>query len=385
VRLAGLLGLLVGCASPGPGTPAPDTGDDTDTSPGDDSGIVTDDTADDSAADTGPDSGDDTGSPFPDGLLSLCINEFMPDNEASLSLEDGTWPDWVELHNPGKAEVSLEGWSITDDRTDPKADGFTDAVVIPPGGFFLLYADNRGGDQHLLFRLDADGGEIALFDPEGDGQIITYGNVEADFSVARSTDCCTGQGCLGFDFHGTPGVTNVHIVWVEDVLVPGGSTWRYWDRSEAPGEGWTEAGFDDSRWASGPGPLGFGDSHQATTIDAGMEGKRRPTTWFRTTFDLEGLDVVRSAFVEVMIDDGALVWLNGAEALRVGMAEGEVTADTWATAAVSGAAESTFTRYAIDATLLLEGVNTLAVEVHQNAPSSSDLTFDLSLGVERPD
>ncbi len=381
MRNAWLLGLLAGCTSRvDTGPPGPDdTGP-----PPDDTAGAADDTGTGGPDDTA-DTGGDTGRPASDGLLALCINEFMPANEASLSLGDGTWPDWIELHNPGVADVGLAGWGITDDRTEPTAEVLTGDLVIPAGGFLLLYADHQAGPDHLRFRLDADGGEVALFDPEGDGQIITYGNVEDDFSVSRRTDCCTGEGCLGFDFHGTPGITNVHIVWTEVTLLPGGSTWRYWDHPSSPGDAWASPTFDDTWWDAGPGPLGFGDSHLATFLDGGPEGKRRPTTWFRNRVDVPSLDAVRSAFVEAMIDDGAVLWVNGVEALRINMPDGEVTTSTWASTGVSGVAEYTFAHYEFDASLLVEGENTLAVEVHQASASSTDLTFDLAFGVERPE
>ncbi len=33
---------------------------------------------------------------------SAVINEFMASNSDALSLEDGSTPDWIEIHNPGQ-------------------------------------------------------------------------------------------------------------------------------------------------------------------------------------------------------------------------------------------------------------------------------------------
>ncbi|MFV1968533.1 MAG: LEPR-XLL domain-containing protein, partial [Pirellulaceae bacterium] len=49
-------------------------------------------------------------------LLSadLFISEFVASNDRTLMDSDGDWPDWLEIHNPTEAPVSLFGWSLTD-------------------------------------------------------------------------------------------------------------------------------------------------------------------------------------------------------------------------------------------------------------------------------
>ena len=43
------------------------------------------------------------------------------------------------------------------------------------------------------------------------------------------------------------------------VLIARGSEWRYLDLGVDPGPGWTQPGYADSSWLSGPAELGFGD------------------------------------------------------------------------------------------------------------------------------
>ena len=93
-----------------------------------------------------------------------------------------------------------------------------------------------------------------------------------------------------------------------------GSIWAYDDQGEAAA-GWTDAGFDDSGWALGDAPLGYGDPHIVTTIDFGPNpDQKRTTSYFRTTFEVSGSLV--SAELGLMRDDGAVVYLNGVEAVR---------------------------------------------------------------------
>ncbi len=317
--------------------------------------------------------------------LELCINEFMPDNQAALFLDDGTAPDWIELHNPGSEQVQLAGWSITDDPEEPDKHALHSDLAVDAGGFLLLYADGTDDlqqPQHLSFRLTAAGGSVGLYAPDGRGQLVHHGAIEGDFSLHRVQDCCSGDDCLEFDFRGTPGTTNDPPVPVEQTLLPHGTIWRYWAYREAPSGTWKALDHDEATWGSGQAPLGGGDSHIVTHIDIGPDGDRRPTTYFRQTFDVADPAAVQDLILQLVVDDGALVWLNETEVVRSNVAAGEVTHDTWAASAIGDSAEYTPVDWSVDPAHLVAGENILAVEVHQHASTSSDLTFDLGVVVE---
>lgn len=154
----------------------------------------------------------DTADPVdPTAPLGLCINELMPSNQAALQVADGETPDWVELHNPTARDISLDGWVLTDTPGGPQDGAPTLQLDISAGGFLLLFADGLGepgGGAHLPFRLSADGGALGLYAPDGRGQVVTFGQVEGDYALARQTDCCEGSGCFAFQFRGTPGYSN---------------------------------------------------------------------------------------------------------------------------------------------------------------------------------
>jgi hypothetical protein len=74
------------------------------------------------------------------------------------------------------------------------------------------------------------------------------------------------------------------------------------------------------------------------------------------------------------------VYLNGHEVFRSNMPESDVNYTTLASEVVSGADEtSNYFEQAVDPTLLVEGTNLLAAEVHQANLTSTDLSFDLEL------
>lgn len=329
----------------------------------------------------GPDTGDSADDTAVVEPLPLCINEVMPENVASAYDADGLALDWVELYNPGDAAVDLAGWTLSDDGDEPgKAP--LDGLTVGQGEFLLVWAggDTTPGADHVGFKLSEDGGQVGVYDPDGQGQVVQYGSVEPDFAVARLTDCCTGEGCLDFQFRGTPGYSNEPIVYETVPLIAAQSTWSYWTGLEVD-PAWLTSSFDDSAWPTGPAPLGYGDA-QATVIPYGDDAANKwVTSWFRLGFEVADADTFDTMTVGIARDDGAVVYVNGIEVLRDNMPDGEVLSTTLALA--SSVSETGFYSYELDAFPLVEGHNVVAVEVHQYSVSSSDLSFDLQLSASR--
>ena len=80
-----------------------------------------------------------------------------------------------------------------------------------------------------------------------------------------------------------------------------------------------------------------------------------------------------------MRDDGAVVYLNGTEMYRSNMPNGTVSYLTPASTSVGNADETTFFTSKFTITNLLTGTNIVAVEIHQNNATSSDMSFALEL------
>jgi hypothetical protein len=162
------------------------------------------------------------------------------------------------------------------------------------------------------------------------------------------------------------------------VLVKTGSQWRYHDTGNSPATNWTAPDFDDSEWKLGRADLGFGDD-PVTNIKGAASDARRIATYFRHSFDVADPSFYKSLVLRLKRDDGAVVYLNGKEVSRVNLAGGTVTSSTTATREVDGLEEKVFFPVAVSPALLVKGRNTIAVEIHQNALDSPDLTFDLEL------
>jgi hypothetical protein len=167
-------------------------------------------------------------------------------------------------------------------------------------------------------------------------------------------------------------------------LIATGAVWNYLDTGVNQGVAWRASEFDDSAWASGPAELGYGDEvegrPEATVIEFGLDSQRKFITYyFRHRFVVNNRDVVRQLEARLLQDDGAVVYLNGVEVFRNNMPTGEINSNTRATAAVSRDEEFQFFSESVDASLLVNGTNVVAVEVHQVNQTSSDISFDFAL------
>ena len=156
------------------------------------------------------------------------------------------------------------------------------------------------------------------------------------------------------------------------------SQWRYYDSGEVA-HGWQAADFDDSKWKVGQAPLGYAMSGIATTISYGdNDEQKHPTTYFRQNVTLSKAPVASDSFVmSYQVDDGCVIYVNGQEAGRVNMRQGNVSYDTFSqTYAGNTPMEGTLE---LPATLFHKGNNVVAVEVHNTSYTSSDLYWAASL------
>ncbi len=171
-----------------------------------DGGSIDGGAADGGAADGGSADGGSGDGGFP--VAPLVINEFMASNATTIADPAGGFADWLELYNPTTADVSLEGWTITDDRAIPDKFALDASLHVPAGGFLILWADGdvKEGPDHLSFRLHAAGEELGLYGPDGSEQDgFAYGKQATDISAARVPD---GSETWVLTDAPTPGASN---------------------------------------------------------------------------------------------------------------------------------------------------------------------------------
>jgi len=160
--------------------------------------------------------------------------------------------------------------------------------------------------------------------------------------------------------------------------------WRYDQSGANLGTQWSAEIYGDSSWPEGRGlfalednPLVAAQTNTALSLTDGG-GNRIITYYFRTTFTLTNDPGDIRLVTTNYFDDGAIVYMNGAEAVRYNMPAGAVSYTTLANAA-NPAGEGVFVVSNVPSSLLRQGTNVVAVEVHQNSGTSSDVAFGMGL------
>lgn len=155
------------------------------------------------------------------------------------------------------------------------------------------------------------------------------------------------------------------------------ATWKYWDKGTAPASGWLVSSFNDSTWPAGSALLGYGNGGERTVVSYGSDANNKyPVTYFRKVFNVDDPSLITALKMDVVRDDGAVVYLNGKEVGRSNMPSGTISNSTRAGTCLDGTTPVTAS---IDRSALVKGANTIAVTVHQCTAYSSDLAFSLSL------
>jgi tetratricopeptide (TPR) repeat protein len=169
----------------------------------------------------------------------------------------------------------------------------------------------------------------------------------------------------------------------EEKVITEKSEWKYFDGREVAADDWAALDFDDSGWKSGRAILGYGDKDVTTKVDYGSDKENKPATvWFRKEFEIESSMDVQGLRMDLIRDDGAIIYINGEEVARDQMPQGFVDARTLASGLVWSGIERIRHEFLAPGGNLVVGKNIVAIEVHQNGVASSDLAFDLSMVVE---
>jgi hypothetical protein len=162
-------------------------------------------------------------------------------------------------------------------------------------------------------------------------------------------------------------------------LISNGSSWKYLDDGSNQGTAWYGTGFNDASWASGNAELGYGDGDETTVVSFGPSSTSKYiTTYFRKVINIPSTAGFLYYTINFRRDDGSVIYINGTEVNRNNMPTGTILNTTPASTACGddGATIQTFT---VAAGTFTNGNNTVAVEIHQNIGTSSDITLEFEL------
>ena len=241
---------------------------------------------------------------------SIQINEVVSSNGDSFYDEDGDTPDWIEIYNSSDELINLSGYGITDDVNDLLKWTFP-SYDLAANDFLVVFASNKDRKDHV-------------------------------------------------------------VQW--DAKVDWGDTWRYWIGNSAPISNWELPQTDIGFWPQGQSGFGYGDNDDNTEIPQTV------SVYVRKEFEIEDPSIILRALFHIDYDDGYIAYLNGIEFSRRNL--GSTGSNVYHTSTTTGLHEAEIYAGGFPETVeidlmdfpILEGINTLAVQVHNYTSNSSDLS-----------
>lgn len=148
-------------------------------------------------------------------------------------------------------------------------------------------------------------------------------------------------------------------------LIAPNSNWRVDDDGEADA-GWTTPPFNDEAWQTVASPLGYGEPY----LNQPHLEKGKLDYFLRHQFMVKDRTAIPSLILRARYDDAFVVYLNGEELTRTHPLNGS---------AVRSHEATKFETFALPATSLRNGENTVAVRLLNTGRSSSDIVWDANL------
>ena len=299
---------------------------------------------------------------------------------------------WLELINTGSTSADLTGCVLVRFGGATNREYLLPPQTLAPGGLLQITRAEMGfgadpGDRLVLYALDRRHVLDAL--------------VAKREPRARWPD---GTGRWLFPATLTPGASNhfvfhdelvineimfhhrelpaVPAVVTNELLLAITNAWRYRADAVDLGEAWRAPGYNDSTWATSNAlfyntPAALAAPKNTLLRLTNAAGARVVTFYFRAQFNFTGSTNGLVLLLRPFVDDGAVFYLNGAEAARVNL---PVTNILWGTLALTNVGVPNYMPTVnLPITNLLQGMNTLAVELHQVVPNSSDVAFGAEL------
>ncbi len=305
--------------------------------------------------------------------------------------------EFVEVYNDGSEPFDLSGYRLSRGVSFEFAPGtFLGAqsyiVVASNVSTLKTYYGISNAVGNFSGVLDNAGETVELSNPQGAiVSSVSYndrgrwpaGAKETGHSLSIRTPYSDPEDpdnwLLSAQMGGTPGADNFggQTTFQDTTLVDIGTTWRYFKGTQepsAPTSAWRQQGFSDGSWLTGATGIGYGDGDDATVLSDMQNAGGNPgylTIFCRKTFTVADVNAVESLVLSISYDDGFYAYLNGTQ-----VASRNVSSQAFD--AVAGAAvEPTQEDIDISAfkSSLVNGTNTLAVQVHNTTLGSSDLSF----------
>ena len=163
------------------------------------------------------------------------------------------------------------------------------------------------------------------------------------------------------------------------------ATWRWLrgtsEASAPDASSWRSNSFNDAAFADAPAPFWYGDVQAGGTQLTDMINSYS-CIFLRRTFVVTNVAELGALRFGAKVDDGYVIWINGSERLRVNVAGSPGDPVPAATTLAANAPEPVpfdFYTFTSLGSYLVNGTNTIAIQVFNTSLASSDLGFDCSL------
>lgn len=149
---------------------------------------------------------------------SLFINEIMPSNVSGIMDDLYDFPDsWVEIYNAGEEPVNIKDFFFSDSKKNKFKWQVPVDCIIQPKDYQILYFDKVDNGLHANFRLDINGSNFFIYDPNGElVDNITYPKNRFDISYGRVPD---GGEDFGMLYVSSPGSTNDNTIITNNICL----------------------------------------------------------------------------------------------------------------------------------------------------------------------
>jgi hypothetical protein len=257
---------------------------------------------------------------YPANLVpQVLINEFSSSNISGLTDEDSEYNDWIELYNPSSSEINLQGYHLSDEASFLKKWTFP-AILLKPYSYLLIFASDKNRTVNP----------------------INY-----------------------------------------KTIIPRGAEWKYLVPVAEPGNSWKYPGFDASSWKTGKSGFGYGDNDDSTVLNKII------SVFIRKEFKVTNLRDIGELVLSIDYEDGFAAYINGNEIARSNI--GTSLSLPYNLVTGSKTREATMYKGGFPVnfiiknpqSLLVEGVNVIAIQGHNSGSGSGDFSLIPMLSIGR--
>lgn len=164
----------------------------------------------------------------------------------------------------------------------------------------------------------------------------------------------------------------------ETDLIPEGAVWKFFRGTREPPSNWREIEFSDIFWEAGRVGIGYGDDDDRTVLEDMRGDGGYLSLYARHRFSVDDPQALENLTLRLRYDDSFVAYLNGQEIARANLSGSPPAFDTRASNAGGNVDNEELPgEFAVVNwhEHLREGVNVLAVQVHNANLTSSDLSF----------